>query len=184
MHVCTIYNNNMTKDSEQTFEDLAKMCPELMEKSRIGDSMGVGEGWFTIVSVLCQTIYEPVRQARYRLKAAEEYPRDDTGTYLAACEKEVTDALDALPEIVQIKEKFGTLRFYYHGGNERVEALVDFAEAMSGVTCEECGAPGKIDDIGWIKTHCAAHRRNDPSKSFLDIEEGVVSARIDDVENH
>ena len=171
----------MTKDSEQTFEDLAKMCPELMEKSRIGESMGVGEGWFTIVSVLCQTIYEPVRQARYRLKAATEYPRDDNGEYLAKCEKEVVDALEALPEIVQIKEKFGTLRFYYYGGNDRVEALVDFAEAISGVTCEECGAPGTQTDSGWIKTLCAEHRRKSShDEDQEDIEEGTISAKIED----
>jgi hypothetical protein len=171
----------MTNDSEQTFEDLAKMCPELMEKSRIGESMGVGEGWFTIVSVLCQTIYEPVRQARYRLQAAIEYPRDDAGAYLAECEKEVADALEALPEIVQVKEKFGTLRFYYYGGDDRVSALVDFAEAMSGVTCEECGAPGTQTGGGWIKTLCAEHRRKSaPDEDQEDIEEGTISAKIED----
>ena len=168
----------MTNDSEQTFENIAKMCPELMEKSYIGDYISVGEGWFTIISVLCQTIYEPVRQAQYRLQAAVEYPRDDNDAYLKQCEIDIAMALEALPEIVQIKEKFGTLRFYYNGGNDRVAALVNFAEAMSGVTCEICGAPGTRDDIGWIKTHCVAHRRKSTVEE--DIEEGTVSAKIED----
>lgn len=32
----------------------------------------------------------------------------------------------------QVKEKFGTLRFYYRGGDEFVSGLVSMAEGMSG----------------------------------------------------
>lgn len=58
---------------------------------------------------------------------------------------------------VQIKEKFGTLRFYYEGGDEYIHGLVSMAESMSAVTCEVCGNPGKSTDGGWIKTVCSAH---------------------------
>ena len=63
---------------------------------------------------------------------------------------------DAIPQVTldQIKEKFGTLRFYYAGGDEYIDGLVSMAESMSAVTCEECGNPGTQTDGGWIKTIC------------------------------
>ena len=30
---------------------------------------------------------------------------------------------------------------------------------MSGVTCEECGAPGTTNGRGWISTLCDVHRK-------------------------
>ena len=42
----------------------------------------------------------------------------------------------------QVKEKFGTLRFYYTGGDDVIDGMVRMAESMSGVTCEVCGKPG------------------------------------------
>ena len=57
----------------------------------------------------------------------------------------------------QVKEKFGTLRFYYTGGDDEISGMVRMAESMSGVTCETCGAPGKSRDGGWIKTLCDHH---------------------------
>lgn len=170
----------MNKDPEDLFEDLAKSCPELMQKSRIGEYMGVGTGWNDLLETLCELIYSPVAHARHRLKAATDYPRDDNGTYLKQCEEAYTAAVENLPEIVQIKEKFGTLRFYYNGGNERVDALVEFAEAMSGRICEECGDKGTRDTVGWIKTHCVKHRRKNPNENQLELQEGRVSAQISD----
>ena len=170
----------MIRDPEDLFEDLAKSCPELMQKSRIGEYMGVGIGWNDLLETLCESIYYPVAQARYRLKAAVDYPRDDNGTYLKKCEDEYKSAVENLPEIVQVKEKFGSLRFYYNGGDERVEALVGFAEAMSSRICEECGDKGTQDNVGWIKTHCTKHRRKDPNEDQLEIQEGRVSTQISD----
>jgi len=61
----------------------------------------------------------------------------------------------------QVKEKFGSLRFYYTGGDDYIDGMVTLAESMSGVTCEECGLPGTQTQGGWIKTACAAHRAED-----------------------
>ena len=57
----------------------------------------------------------------------------------------------------QIKEKFGTLRFYYSGGDERIAGMVELAEAMSGGICENCGSMD--EEVGrtqreWIQTLC------------------------------
>jgi len=59
----------------------------------------------------------------------------------------------------QVKEKFGTLRFYYTGGDEHISGMVRMAESMSGVICEECGAPGKRRGSGWIYTACDTHTK-------------------------
>jgi len=66
----------------------------------------------------------------------------------------------SIPQVVvdQVKEKFGSLRFYYTGGDDYISGLVSMAESMSGVTCEVCGKPGKQNDSGWIKTRCEEHK--------------------------
>jgi hypothetical protein len=39
-----------------------------------------------------------------------------------------------IPQVVaeQVKEKFGTLRFYYRGGDDFIDGLVSMAEGISG----------------------------------------------------
>jgi len=62
----------------------------------------------------------------------------------------------------QVKEKFGTLRFYYTGGDDVINGMVRMAEAMSGTTCEGCGnvaetiwPRGNNGGIGgWVRTIC------------------------------
>ena len=54
----------------------------------------------------------------------------------------------------QVKEKFGTLRFYYTGGDDEISGMVRMAESMSGVMCEECSAPAETHGPGWIRTIC------------------------------
>jgi hypothetical protein len=70
---------------------------------------------------------------------------------------------DAVPQVTldQVKEKFGTLRFYYTGGDDYIRGLVSMAEAMSGVTCEQCGAPGELVGSGWLYTACDAHTKEE-----------------------
>ncbi len=69
--------------------------------------------------------------------------------------------LNNLPEVefiaTQVKEKYGTLRFYYYGGDDYIDGVVSMAEYLSGSTCETCGAPGKIRDNGWMRTLCDEH---------------------------
>jgi hypothetical protein len=58
-------------------------------------------------------------------------------------------------EATQIKEKFGTLRFYFMGGNDTIEGMIMFAEDMSEMICEECGDGGRLGAHGhWMMTRC------------------------------
>jgi hypothetical protein len=66
---------------------------------------------------------------------------------------------EVCPQVIasQVKEKFGTLRFYTYGGDDYCHGVIDMAEYMSGRTCEECGTPGKRTSGGWISTLCEKH---------------------------
>jgi hypothetical protein len=59
-------------------------------------------------------------------------------------------------KIHQIKEKFGGLRFYYSGGDERIHGMVGFAETLSYKICEHCGSTKNVSQTkkGWITTLC------------------------------
>jgi hypothetical protein len=71
-------------------------------------------------------------------------------------------------ETLQIKEKYGALRFYYGGrlsdaAKARVEEAIELAEARSACTCETCGAPGRLHDRGgWLATACPEHAQGEP----------------------
>jgi len=59
-------------------------------------------------------------------------------------------------EVVQVKEKFATLRFYVNGYNDEIDKLINEAEELSGRTCEICGdtETAKIRGDGWLSTLC------------------------------
>ena len=78
----------------------------------------------------------------------------------------------SIPQVTldQVKEKFGTLRFYYSGGDDEISGMVRMAESMSGVTCEECSAPAKTHGPGWIRTICepCEIKREEEQKRYHD----------------
>ena len=72
--------------------------------------------------------------------------------------------LDARYVVQQIKEKFGTLRYYCAPSNDdpdselldAFDAITDDAERASAVTCERCGEPGVPQRTRyWAKTLCS-----------------------------
>jgi hypothetical protein len=63
---------------------------------------------------------------------------------------------ESIPQVTldQVKEKFGTLRFYYTGGDDYIRGMVSLAESLTGVTCESCGNVGERRGGGWVHTYC------------------------------
>ena len=55
---------------------------------------------------------------------------------------------------VQVKEKYGGLRFYIESGTDAVIEAIDKAEDLSLKTCEYCGEPGTTRNDGWVSTMC------------------------------
>jgi formylmethanofuran dehydrogenase subunit E len=74
------------------------------------------------------------------------------------------EMLDPDYKILQIKEKFGTLRYYYRSDiktlsiKEAMDRYVRQAEIESAKTCETCGKEGTITNrkMGWMKTRCSS----------------------------
>ncbi len=97
------------------------------------------------------------------------------GAYVGPGWREIVEDLDRVlskldPNYVvnQIKEKFGSLRYYTghpikleKGLQETFNNHIALAEELSSKTCEECGAPGKRYGIGkqfkLYKTVCDEH---------------------------
>lgn len=66
---------------------------------------------------------------------------------------------------MQVKEKFGGLRFYAASASEGQRAMIELVESLSRRTCEVCGAPGEQLSDGWIRTRCNSHQETDLVKN-------------------
>ena len=96
-----------------------------------------GDGWFNILDQLMGNIQHHIDWNNKNFeKGYKQYKQ--------------------VPQVTldQVKEKFGTLRFYYSGGDDEISGMVRMAESMSGVTCEGCGNPGERRGGGWVHTYC------------------------------
>jgi hypothetical protein len=88
-----------------------------------------GDGWFPLIDATCELIQHDIET-------------NGSQQFLA----------------VQVKEKFGGLRFYYRQGCDYAAAAVDLVESLSPYVCEICGAFGKtVSLFGWMQTRCSAH---------------------------
>lgn len=71
----------------------------------------------------------------------------------------VEDILNESPDseeifAVQVKEKYGTLRFYMSQEIGEISNLIEEAEALSSQTCENCGRPAKMRGKRWLEVKC------------------------------
>jgi hypothetical protein len=143
-----------------------------------------GDGWYNLLDHLCNSIQHhidwSIRQNEMDLKynsmvedlkagkdsSFREYTK---GLYETVAEDRKKEILknglrkvkDSIPQVVadQVKEKFGTLRFYYHGGDDQIRGMVSLAESLSASMCEGCGIPSKVqNDGGWYSNICPVCR--------------------------
>jgi len=111
----------------------------------------VGDGWYQILDSLCANIQHHIdwshKNHEWALKWNAEHPDKQR------------PVRDPVPQViaVQVKEKFGGLRFYYDGGDDQIHGMVQMAESWAIHTCEECGAPGYTRYGGWHRTLCDHH---------------------------
>lgn len=77
--------------------------------------------------------------------------------------QELIEKLNEYPEemhLMQVKEKYGTLRFYISNGSEEIFELIHRYEWFSSHICEICGdfwTSKNRDKHGWYKTLCDKH---------------------------
>lgn len=131
----------------------------------------VGDGWFNIINHLsyhlCYNWLQAKQRYEYTLSRlgkpllGEKVVSSSPVVTLDIVEKEKTkmqEEYEKVPVATQVKEKFGTLRFYVHRATPEQYAYINFAESMSAVTCEVCGGRGKRNNSGWLYTRCKEHR--------------------------
>lgn len=162
----------MTKDLEQY---LQKKYPKILvdiygdpKETCMAWGMSHGDGWFFLLDGLMSSIQFHVDQNHSRAK------KKTFKNFLKISWTKVCDILhlparwtyfayeyEPIPQVVadQIKEKFGGLRFYYHGGDEIIDGMVRLAEGMSYRICENCGVMNELVNrnnggMGWIRTTC------------------------------
>lgn len=114
------------------------------------------DGWFRLILWLSRYIQQYTTQQN---EMASKYP-------------ETYQAVNQLVA-VQVKEKFGTLRFYIKGGNDHLSKIVEYTEFLSGYFCEKTG---QIDNVGynrkgWIKTHNVEHSNVVNVKEFYFVDD-------------
>lgn len=108
-----------------------------------------GNGWYNIINSLCNNI-----QSHIDWKAKQG----------VVVEQVVAD---------QVKEKFGTLHFYYSGGDDTIAGMVRMAESMSAVTCEDCGNPGETQGGGWLRTICKPCDERRKNRHAINLQKEV-----------
>ena len=150
----------------------------------------VSDGWYDIIDALCQaatytyTTSIMVDEADGKRLNIAPYSYTNETTYHFEIKP---------PQLVadQVKEKFGTLRFYYHTELEEkmsylketgkypeldkileryynyFDGIVHFAETLSERTCEVTGLKGEMHVTGggrsgWYKTLNCEYAKNDP----------------------
>lgn len=156
-------------------EQLCEKYPKIF-RDRNGDmsktcmvwGMCCGDGWYNILDAMCANIQSHINwrleQIEYAKKfnaELEEARLDDFENWDDWKSREPRAIPEPIEQViaVQVKEKFGGLRFYYMGGDDYIRGLENMAESMSYRTCEECGAPGTSTGGGWIRTLCETHQK-------------------------
>jgi hypothetical protein len=102
-------------------------------ETRMVDGFAHGDGWFDIVWRLCEDL-EPLVQQSERASGRPF-------------------------EVLQVKQKFGGLRFYV-SHSHRTDAIrqrIGVAGLESVRTCEVCGQPGSRREGDWSPVVCDEH---------------------------
>ncbi len=122
-------------------EELFDIAPEFFDRGSPSESLmyfgfAVGDGWFPILKKGLKAIKKWTDGPNW----SSEWP-DKKYPYVF--------------KVLQVKEKFGTLRFYAGGADRNVNAIIEGMEFASSCICERCGANGDLrTDMYWIRTLC------------------------------
>lgn len=118
-------------------EQIYKKCPLIfrgreagIDKNLMASDFSCDDGWSQIIDELSVQI-EAIARSLKEGGLEDEY----------------------LP-LVQVKEKFGTLRYYMRYSTDEIEALIHQATKKSAVTCECCGAKDTFLTGGYILVLC------------------------------
>jgi hypothetical protein len=136
---------------EKLFKRFSFFHPEAsIQESLMAFGFEHDDGWFDIIWKLCEDL-----EKENKRMIDEMDPNDKTKILLQKGEL-------SLFRVAQVKEKFGTLRFYTDLSSDGMDKLIREAEKKSEVTCEVCGKPGGLMARGyWYKTLCTEWAKNE-----------------------
>jgi hypothetical protein len=102
-----------------------------------GMNWQVPDAWIPVIDILCGAIQKHIDTFSRWSKEKEDWVKPQQVT------------------CVQMKEKFGGLRFYINGGDEQVEGMISMAEHMCYNMCQHCGTRENLGVTGgWITICC------------------------------
>lgn len=152
------------------YNDLFKNRGKAANESLMCFGCECGDGWHGILDNLFGYIDHVLKNRSVDLKVKKERVTDENGGYIELpCPPVILD---------QVKEKYGTLRVYWHFDSvglekvrdlvedeaqisqsleryaDMIEDAVDFSEYLSSQTCEVTGKAGKLYTDGWCVTLC------------------------------
>lgn len=110
-------------------------------ESCMGRGFDCGNGWMPLINSLCYNIQQHIDSHNEWVKKYGKKKDKPIPQFVA----------------LQVKEKFGSLRIYYQGGDDYCRGLVDMSAIWSWSTCEICGNGGKRlvgHTKGWIGSIC------------------------------
>lgn len=116
-----------------------KKFPKLYRQAKLSEmqtcmcwGFQCGDGWYQLLYNLSQKISDHV-----------ELNHDEFAEYY--------------PEVSQVKSKYGMLRFNVDGADDEIHKMIDKAEKLADITCEDCGKEydGKMKNYGsWVYNMC------------------------------
>ncbi len=115
---------------------------------------GLPKGWIKVVDKLCGSIQDYIDTVTIFVDNPDyvegsEWDRDDKTTHKKIGSK--------IPQVtcVQMKEKFGGLRFYTNGHDDVIEGMIQMAQYICDNTCEVCGSEENLGNThGWVTVCC------------------------------
>ena len=139
-------NPNEVKEYADPIDKLIEDYPSVFKDMTHGSAYDLPSGWYLLVDKLCSDLSVLLDEERKNTKEDPNHP---------------------LFSVLQIKEKFGGLRFYYMMNTENKDFYknicnkIDQAEDASYKTCEITGKPGKLSKSGmYYHTFCEEVRIN------------------------
>lgn len=167
---------------EELEKSLTEKYPEFFQGHKLPPTQSLmcfgcecDDGWYQIIDNLCGYIKSLINRDHTLYVKDELFNREGTNNW----EENIVHI--PAPEVIftQIKEKYATLRIYYYLRamqedfpgrdklnpdvlekyywkiDQRIQNAIDFADYISGKTCEVTGTLGSLHHRGfWYKTLC------------------------------
>jgi len=182
--------------NQELEQQLIKKYPKLFKNKNLPPTQTLicfgcecGDGWYQLLDHLFGYLTDHMER-KLAVDYISEYKdqhKDKKNYYRDYCSYKFEP-----PQIIldQVKEKYGTLRCYYHtefddipdevwanldlkdfykkleAYNRKIDDAIEYAEYISSRTCEETGKEGKLYTKGWWKVLCdeeAIKRGYDPT---------------------